>query len=95
MKCSAIHSVNTINIDNEYHKLLEKLSSITKLPDPNQPVKHNTIYFIPPKAAAVVMKSGRLAPDCLKIAKKEFKNVIHLGNLRLSRINYASHGSEK
>lgn len=30
VKCTAIHLVKTINIDNEYHKLVEKFPSITK-----------------------------------------------------------------
>ncbi|GBM89585.1 Retrovirus-related Pol polyprotein from transposon opus [Araneus ventricosus] len=73
-----------------FHKLLKEFPSITKLPNPNQPVKHNTVHHIVTKGSSVVAKSRRLAPDRLKIAKSEFQNMMHLGHLRPSKSNYDS-----
>ncbi|GFY06782.1 transposon Ty3-I Gag-Pol polyprotein [Trichonephila clavipes] len=52
--CS-IFSVKSVYMNNVYGKLLLKYPELTKLPDINQPVKHNTMHFIntkgPPVAA--------------------------------------------
>ncbi|GFU46530.1 retrovirus-related Pol polyprotein from transposon opus [Trichonephila clavipes] len=80
----------SISTDTIYHKLLKEFPSITKLPNPNQTVKHNTAHYIITKSPPVVAKPRRLAPDRLKIAKTEFQNMMHLGHLRLSKSNYAS-----
>ncbi|GBM19170.1 Retrovirus-related Pol polyprotein from transposon opus, partial [Araneus ventricosus] len=76
--------------DTVFHKLLKEFPSITKLPNPNQPVKHNTVHHIVTKGPPVVAKPRRLAPDRLKIAKSEFQNMMHLGHLRPSKSNYTS-----
>ncbi|GFS95212.1 transposon Ty3-G Gag-Pol polyprotein [Trichonephila clavipes] len=39
-----------------YRKLLKEFSSITKLPNPNQPVKHDTVHHIITKGPPVVAK---------------------------------------
>ncbi|GFU51358.1 transposon Ty3-G Gag-Pol polyprotein [Trichonephila clavipes] len=77
-------------LDTIYYKILKEFPSITKLPNPNQPMKHNTIHYIITKCPPVVAKSRKLAPDRLKIAKTKFQNMMHLGHLRLSKSNYAS-----
>ena len=87
---ATVHSVKTITGNSVYHALLSEFPSLTKLPDPNQPVKHSTVHFIPTVGPPVVAKPRRLAPDRLKIAKAEFQNMIQLGHLRPSRSNYAS-----
>ncbi|GFU53282.1 retrovirus-related Pol polyprotein from transposon 297 [Trichonephila clavipes] len=90
LKHANLHSVQiSISTDTIYHKLLKEFPSVTKLPNPNQPVKHNTVRHIT-KGPPVVAKPRRLAPDRLKIAKTEFQNMIHLGYLRPSKSNYAS-----
>ncbi|GFX65422.1 hypothetical protein TNCV_399731 [Trichonephila clavipes] len=60
-------------MNNVYGKLLLKYPELTKLPDINQPVKHNTMHFINTKGPPVAAKPRRLAPDRLKIAKAEFQ----------------------
>ncbi|GFT91430.1 retrovirus-related Pol polyprotein from transposon opus [Trichonephila clavipes] len=86
-----LHSVQiSISTDTIYHKLLKKFPSITKLPNPNQTVKHNTVHHITTKCPPVVAKLRKLAPDRLKIAKTEFQNMMQLGHLRTSKSNYAS-----
>ncbi|GBN25521.1 hypothetical protein AVEN_199934-1 [Araneus ventricosus] len=91
LKYANLHSVQiSISRDTIIHKLLKEFPSITKLPNPNQPVKHNTVHHIVTKGPPVVAKPRRLAPDRLKIAKSEFQNMMHLGHLRPSKSNYAS-----
>ncbi|GBL76526.1 Transposon Ty3-G Gag-Pol polyprotein [Araneus ventricosus] len=91
LKYADLHSVQiSISKDTIYHKLLKEFPSITKLPNPNQSVKHTTVHHIVTKGPPVVAKPRRLAPDRLKIAKSEFQNMMHLGHLRPSKSNYAS-----
>lgn len=89
-KDAKVHSVKTVFSNNTYHELLKEFPAITKLPDPNQPVKHNTVHYIVTKGPPVVAKPRRLAPDRLKQAKAEFQNMLNLGHLRPSSSNYAS-----
>ncbi|GFS91617.1 transposon Ty3-G Gag-Pol polyprotein [Trichonephila clavipes] len=89
LKHTSLHSVQiSISTDTIYHKRLKEFPSITKLPNPNQPVKHNTFHYIIIKGLPVVAKPRRLAPDRLKIAKTEFQNMMHLEHLRPSKSNY-------
>ncbi|GBO25985.1 hypothetical protein AVEN_213061-1 [Araneus ventricosus] len=91
LKYADLHSVQiSISKDTIYHKLLKEFPSITKLPNPNQPVKHTTVHHIVTKGPSVVAKYRRLDPDRLKIAKSEFRNMMHLGHLRPSKSNYSS-----
>ncbi|GBM04010.1 Transposon Ty3-I Gag-Pol polyprotein [Araneus ventricosus] len=91
LKNADLHSVQiSISKDTIYHKLLKEFPSITKLPNSNQPVKHTTVHHIVTKGPPVVAKPRKLAPDRLKIAKSEFRNMMHLGHLRPSKSNYAS-----
>ncbi|GFS47687.1 retrovirus-related Pol polyprotein from transposon 17.6 [Trichonephila clavipes] len=87
--CS-IFSVKSVYMNNVYGKLLLKYPELTKLPDINQPVKHNTIHFINTKGPPVAAKPRRLAPDRLKIAKAEFQHMIKLNHIRPSKSAYAS-----
>lgn len=88
-ECS-IFSVKSNVFNDIYGNLLCKFPSITKLPDPSQPVKHNTVHHIITKGPPVIAKPRRLAPDRLAIAKAEFQNMMQLGHIRPSRSNYAS-----
>ncbi|GBM65904.1 Retrovirus-related Pol polyprotein from transposon opus [Araneus ventricosus] len=68
--------------------MLLKYPEITKLPDPNQLVKHNTVHYINTKGSPVAAKPRRLAPDRLKIAKAKFQRKIQLK--RPSKSAYSS-----
>lgn len=85
-----LHSVKTITEDTVYHKLLLNYPSLSKLPDLNHRIKHNTVHFIETVGPPVSCKPRRLAPDRLKIAKSEFQNMINLGHMRPSKSNYSS-----
>ncbi|GFS98315.1 transposon Ty3-G Gag-Pol polyprotein [Trichonephila clavipes] len=91
IKQAALHSVKTISShETLYHDLLKSYPSITRLNDPTQPIKHNTVHFIKTNGPPVVAKPRRLAPDRLAIAKSEFQQMMQLGHLRPSSSNYAS-----
>ncbi|GFX18045.1 retrovirus-related Pol polyprotein from transposon opus [Trichonephila clavipes] len=91
IKQAALHSVKTISShETLYHDLLKSYPSITRLPDPTQPIKHNTVHFIKTNGPPVVAKPRRLTPDRLAIAKSEFQHMMQLGHLRPSSSNYAS-----
>ncbi|GFX04299.1 retrovirus-related Pol polyprotein from transposon 412 [Trichonephila clavipes] len=91
IKQAELHSVKTISShETLYHDLLKSYPSITRLPDPTQPIKHNTVHFIKTNGPPVVAKPRRLAPDRLAIAKSEFQQMMQLGHLRPSSSNYAS-----
>ncbi|GFV05045.1 peptidase A2 domain-containing protein [Trichonephila clavipes] len=91
IKQAALHSVKTISShETLYHDLLKSYPSITRLPDPTQPIKHNTVHFIKTNGPPVVAKPRRFAPDRLAIAKSEFQQMMQLGHLRPSSSNYAS-----
>lgn len=85
-----IFSVKSFSDDSIFLKLLSEFPNVTKLPDPNHPVKHNTLHFIETKGPPVVCKPRRLAPDRLKIAKKEIQNMLNLGHMRPSKSNFSS-----
>ncbi|GFU75342.1 hypothetical protein TNCV_3510271 [Trichonephila clavipes] len=87
--CS-IFSVKSVYMNNVYGKLLLKYPELTKLPDINQPVKHNTMHFINTKGPPVAAKPRRLASDRLKIAKAEFQHMIKLNHIRPSKSAYVS-----
>ncbi|GFX37102.1 retrovirus-related Pol polyprotein from transposon opus [Trichonephila clavipes] len=87
IKQAALHSAKTISShETLYHDLLKSYPSITRLPDPTQPIKHNTVHFIKTNGPPVVAKPRRLAPDRLAIAKSEFQQMMQLGHLRPSSI---------
>lgn len=85
-----IFSVKSFTDDSVFMKLLSEFPSVTKLPDPNHPVKHNTMHFIQTHGPPVVCKPRRLAPDRLKIAKREIQHMLELGHMRPSKSNFAS-----
>ncbi|GFQ83089.1 uncharacterized protein TNCT_473411 [Trichonephila clavata] len=98
VKETTIHSVRTILGSSVYHTLLgiTNFPSITKLPNPEQSVKHITLHYIETIGSPVTAKPRRSAPDRLKIARVEFKNMIRLGHMRPSRSNSTSpHGARK
>ncbi|GFQ84173.1 solute carrier family 35 member B1 [Trichonephila clavata] len=64
-----------------------KFPSITKLPNPEQPVKHKVLHYIESAGPLVAVKLCHLALDRLKITKAEFPNTIRLGLMRLFRSN--------
>ncbi|GFU18611.1 transposon Ty3-I Gag-Pol polyprotein [Nephila pilipes] len=55
----------SVCINNIFGKLLLKFPKLTKLPDPNNPAKHITVYYINTKRPPVAAKPRRLATDRL------------------------------
>ncbi|CAK9821233.1 hypothetical protein ANTPLA_LOCUS11223 [Anthophora plagiata] len=85
-------SIKQVQGESIFHKLLQRFPDITKPCGTPTEINHGTCHFIrttpgPP----VACKPRRLAPDRLKIAKKEFEDMVRLGLARppenvLSRI---------
>lgn len=88
---NAIASVKTVTGTSPYHKLLQQFPDITRPDGVKKEVRHATLHHInttpgPP----IVERPRRLAPDKLKLAKKEFEAMVRLGIARPSESSWAS-----
>ncbi|GFU92951.1 transposon Tf2-9 polyprotein [Trichonephila clavipes] len=70
---SRIHSIKTVSGDSVYHELLRKFPDITKPPRPDQEIKHSVVHYIETNSRPVSAKARRLAPDRLRIAKRNLR----------------------
>ncbi|GFU65953.1 transposon Ty3-G Gag-Pol polyprotein [Trichonephila clavipes] len=70
---SRIHSIKTVSGDSVYHELLRKFPDITKPPRPDQEIKHSVVHYIETNSRPVTAKARRLAPDRLRIAKRNLR----------------------
>ncbi|GFQ85456.1 transposon Ty3-I Gag-Pol polyprotein [Trichonephila clavata] len=75
------HSIKTASGDSFYHELLRKFPAITKPHQPDQEIKHSVVHYIETTGRPITAKARRLAPDCLRIGKPEFQNMIDLGHI--------------
>lgn len=88
-----VASVKTVTGETEFHQLLREFPEVTRpagTVNPSKP-KHNTVHFIkttpgPP----VANRPRRLDPERLKIAKKEFEDMIASGTARRSESPWSS-----
>lgn len=83
--------IRIISGTSEYHELLEEFPTITRPSGTPGVIRHQTQYHIetipgPP----VALKPRRLAPDKLRVAKKEFEAMILLGLARPSKSPWAA-----
>lgn len=90
-KFSDVTSIKVIARDSKYHKILRNYSQITRPSRVHKVTKHNTIHHIrttpgPP----VSSRPRRLPPDRLKIAEKEFENMLDSGIARRSDSPWSS-----
>lgn len=86
-----ILSVKVMTGDSNYHKILNEYPEITRPAGTQNPTLHNTVHHIrttlgPPVAS----QPRRLAPDKLKIAKREFDAMIANGTARPSESPWSS-----
>ena len=75
---------------NQYKVLLSKYPSITTTQFHQHFCKHGVEHFIITHGPPVFVKARRLPPDKLKVAKKEFSNMVSLGIIRPSSSPWAS-----
>lgn len=86
-----IVSIKTVTGTSPYHKLLQQFPDVTRPDGARREVRHATLHHInttpgPP----IVERPRRLAPDKLKLAKKEFETMVRLGIARPSESSWAS-----
>jgi hypothetical protein len=93
-KNDSVVSIKTINtvLPQAYLQLLKKYPELTRPSGTlSTQVKHNTEHHINTTSGPpVYCKPRRLAPDKLKIAKKEFENMVHMGIARPSSSSWSS-----
>ena len=70
--------------------LLAEFSSLTRPPSFTQPVSHSITHSIQTKGQPVRARPRRLAPDRLKIARREFDLMLQLGIIRPSSNTWSS-----
>lgn len=75
---------------NQFTSLLAEFPSLTRPPSFDQPVTHSVTHTIQTKGPPVRSRTRRLAPDRLKIARREFDHMLQLGIVRPSSSNWSS-----
>ena len=75
---------------NQYKVLLCKYPSFTTTQFHQHSCKHGVEHFITTHGPPVFAKARWLPPDKLKVARKEFSNLVSLGIIRLSSSSWAS-----
>lgn len=75
---------------NPYHKLLAEFPALTQVTTPDTPVLHNVTHHIETTGPPVSARPRRLAPDRLRVAKREFEHMLQLGIIRPSSSAWSS-----
>lgn len=76
--------------DNEFTALLREFPSVTQPQISDQPVKHSVTHHIRTTGPPVSARARRLAPERLKVARREFDHMLQLGIIRPSSSSWAS-----
>ena len=75
---------------NPYLTLLSDFPSLTQVAVSDAPVKHNISHHIETTGPPTSARPRRLAPDRLRVAKREFEHMLQLGIIRPSSSAWAS-----
>ena len=75
---------------NPYLNLLAEFPSLTQVTTPDTPVRHTITHHIETTGPPVFARPRRLAPDRLKVAKREFEHMLQLGIIRPSSSPWSS-----
>ena len=73
---SPSHSLYLKDSSNPYSQLLSEFPQLSQINTPDTPVKHNVLHHIETTGAPVSARPGRLAPDRLQVAKREFEQML-------------------
>ncbi len=84
---ATLHPKDTTN---PYLTLLSNLPSLTQVAVSDAPVKHNISHHIETTGPPTSARPRRLAPDRLRVAKREFEHMLQLGIVRPSSSAWAS-----
>lgn len=91
VKCSNIASVKTVTGDFHFHKILNEFPEINRPTGIQQTILHNNVHHTRTTPGPPVSSNPRrLAPDKLKIARKEFEAMIANGTARPSQSPWSS-----
>ena len=83
-------SVCAKDVDNPHLKLLSEFPALTQVCTPDTPTKHEIEHHIETTGPPVSARPRRLAPDRLKVAKREFEHMLQLGIIRPSSSPWSS-----
>jgi len=73
-------SLKTVTGSTIYHKLLKEFKDVTRPEGFPPKIKHTTRHYIETTSRPlVVCRPRRLAPECLTIAKNEFRKMLKSG----------------
>ena len=75
---------------NPYHKLLAEFPALTQVTTPDTPVLHNVTHHIETTGPPVSDRPRQLAPDRLRVAKREFEHMLQLGIIHPSSSTWSS-----
>lgn len=85
-----ISSISNFNIEPKFFSLLKEFSNLTRPNLESHCEHHDVLHYIETSGSPVYNKPRRLAPDKLKIAKKEFETMLVQGICRPSNSSFAS-----
>ena len=77
-------------LDADFAALLSDFPSVTQVGITDRPVLHHTTHHIPTRGPPVSARARRLAPERLKVARREFEHMMQLGIVRPSSSPWAS-----
>ena len=78
------------NTGDTYLTLLSQFPTLTQVCSPDSPIKHDVTHHIITSGPPVSARPHRLAPERLKIARKEFDHMLQLGIIRPSSSAWSS-----
>ena len=83
-------SIYPKDTNNPYLTLLAEFPALTQVCSPDTPVMHDITHHIETTGPPVFSRPRRLAPDRLKVAKREFEHMLQLGIIRPSSSAWSS-----
>ena len=76
--------------DNKFSALLRDFPSVTQVHITDSPIQHDVTHHIRTTGPPVSARARRLAPERLKVARREFEHMLQLGIVRPSSSCWAS-----
>ncbi len=76
--------------ENLFLNILADYPAVTQVCSPDRPIQHDVTHHINTTGPPVSSRTRRLAPERLKIAKKEFEHMLQLGIIRPSSSDWSS-----
>lgn len=84
LKQNSTPTLKNFEVNNEFQEILTEFKELMEEPDFAAPIKHSVQHHILTKGHLPFCRARQLAPEKLKIARKEFEYMIQLGICRPS-----------